>query len=59
MDETVFDVLDPTGTLLHAVRVPAALRSAPAPWIAGDLVIGVVVDPATGVEQVGVFRLAG
>jgi hypothetical protein len=58
-DETVFDVLDPTGTLLHAVRVPAALRSVPAPWIAGDLVVGVIVDPTTGVEQVGVFRLAG
>jgi hypothetical protein len=59
MDETVFDVLDPTGTLLHAVRVPAALRSVPAPWIASGLVVGVIVDPTTGVEQVGVFRLAG
>ncbi|MEQ9401616.1 MAG: 6-bladed beta-propeller [Longimicrobiales bacterium] len=56
-DESIFDVFDANGEALWQVVVPAMLTSNPAPWISGDQIAGVVVDPATRVETVAVFRL--
>jgi len=37
--------------------VPADLLGDPPPWVAPDLIAGVVRDPVTEVESVAVFRL--
>lgn len=55
--ETVFDVFDPTGLHVRTVRVPVSLRQQPAPWVAGQVIAGVVEDSGTGIERVAVFRL--
>lgn len=56
---TAFDMLGPDGEIERTVLLPARLRPEPPPHIAGDLIVGVVVDPATEVQRVGVFRVPG
>lgn len=55
--ETTFDVVDPSGAADRTILVPEALSTHPAPWLSDERVIGVVEDPETGVQRVGVFRL--
>jgi hypothetical protein len=57
--ETIFDVIDASGVPSRTVVIPASLMSDPAPWFTEELVAGVVEDPVTGVQRVGVFRLPG
>ena len=55
--ETVFDIVDPSGAPDRIVLVPEALLTHPAPRLTNQLIIGVVEDPVTGVQRVGIFRL--
>lgn len=59
VNETVWDIFDPSGAHDYTVVVPAALLTHPTPWLAGEVIAGVVEDAATGVQRVGVFRLSG
>jgi hypothetical protein len=51
-DRLLFEVFDPSGTLLGTVVVPVALERDPAPVFTAGAVYGVVADPATGARQV-------
>lgn len=53
---TLFDVFEPTGEYLGAVRVNEALSSYPNPYIRGDFLWGVVTDEL-GVQRVARFRI--
>ena len=55
--ESVFDVYGPSGLPLREVVVPAGLQTTPAPWVSMDVIAGVLTDPRTGIERVGLFRL--
>lgn len=57
--QTVFDVLDASGTPVRTVILAADLLSDPAPFVSTELVVGVVRDPATGLERVAVFGALG
>jgi hypothetical protein len=51
-------VADELGSSVRANdRVGAYLGTVAAPWLADDVVAGVVEDPVTAVQRVGVFRL--
>ena len=52
----VYDVLGPGG-YERTVVVPAPLLDDPPPYVSHGLVVGVVVDPATEVQSVLVFRV--
>jgi hypothetical protein len=56
-DESLFDVLDPEGALLHTVVVPAPLLMDPPPFVSSTVVAGVVRDPITEGEQVASFAV--
>lgn len=56
-DARYYDVLDPDGTLRHAVVLESALLRDPAPWFGIRSVSGIVRDTATGVERVVRFDL--
>lgn len=57
--ETVFDIVDSSGAPDRTVVVPEAILTYPAPWLTDELIIGVLEDPPTGVQRVGIFRLPG
>ena len=54
-NESRFDVFGATGPLLRRVILPATLKTVPAPWLSDAVIAGVLTDPETGVERVGVF----
>ena len=57
--ETRFDVFDDTGLPTGHVVVPTQLSSTPIPWVSTELIVGVMADPLTGVQRVGIFRVSG
>ena len=54
---TCYDVLDSSGRVLRAVRLPAVLEMDPPPYVSAEAVVGVVRDTLTDVQQVVRFRL--
>jgi hypothetical protein len=58
-DHSVFDVIMTRDGSVHTVVVGADLQLDPPPFVSSQFIAGVVVDPATGVERVAVYRVPG
>jgi hypothetical protein len=56
-NQTIFDVLGGSGALLRSVVVPGDLQLDPPPFVSSRFVAGVIMDPATRVERVAVYRV--
>jgi len=55
--ETLFDVWSSTGERLRVIEIPADLRADPAPWVSTTLVVGVILDPTSHTDRVGIFTV--
>jgi hypothetical protein len=53
-----YDHLDPDGRLITQIELRAPLSRDPPPFFGTDHVVGVVVDPETGVERIVRFNLS-
>lgn len=57
--DSFFDVFGDDGELLATVRVPTMLSTMVSPFVSDSLIVGVVTEPGTGVDQVAVFAVPG